>query len=57
MSSTGWKVVDTKGRLMNYRGKDLIFEEDEKERAESIVWFLDREAKGGPFKVVRNEAP
>lgn len=44
-------IVNQNGQLVSYQGKYLIFEVEDKERAEQIAWLASRNATSGPFEV------
>jgi len=46
------RIVNGKGELASYQGKRMEFEDSERERAEMIVFLLNRQAIGGPFRLI-----
>lgn len=46
------KIVNDNGETATYHGKRLEFVESERERAEMILWLVQREASNGPFRLV-----
>lgn len=46
------KIVNDKGETATYRGKRLEFLDSERERAETILFLVQREATNGPHSLV-----
>ena len=62
--ATKLKIVNQNGELMDYQGTLMVFNPNnepqvagmtERERAESILWLLERNATNGPFRLVEFE--
>ena len=60
------RIVNSKGETASYRGRLLMFDlnkpgltpgMNERERAETILYFLNRECEGGPFRIEEFEMP
>jgi hypothetical protein len=46
------RIVDKDGNLALYQGKRLEFDPSERDRAETIVWLVGRNATNGPFRLI-----
>lgn len=45
-------IVDSNGSICKYMGKELRFDAHERERAEMILFLLERNAVNGPFRLI-----
>lgn len=45
-------IVDNGGRIGTYQGKELRFDASDRERAEMILFFVNRNCDGGPFRLL-----
>jgi hypothetical protein len=45
------RIVDKNGQTASYQGQLLVFKPDERERAEMILFLVNRNAANGPFRL------